>query len=84
MSLQQQPVMLGPAFGPGKRDMRSPGNQATPAAAERIQRYEAGRSQDGGIWRGPTKAAWMIRLLRGAAPPRESTGTTPDALVAHG
>ena len=26
---------------------------------------------DGGIWRGPTEAAWTTRLLHGAPPPRE-------------
>ena len=38
--------------------------------------HEAGLSDDGGIWRGPTQAEWTKRLLRGAPPPRKSTGST--------
>ncbi len=64
--------------------MRSASEQAHASGHQRTERHQAGLSRDGGIWRGPTKAAWMIRVLRGAAPPLESTGTPPDVLVAHG
>lgn len=58
-------------------------DQAHPNARVGRQRYqpEAGRSEDGGAWRGPTDAAWMTRLLRGALPPRPSTGEPAPALV---
>jgi hypothetical protein len=46
-------------------------------------RHEAGLTKDGGIWRGPSEAVWMKRLLRGAPPPQQSAGAG-DALVAHG
>jgi hypothetical protein len=41
-------------------------------------------SRDGGTWRGPTEAVWMTRLLRGASPPRGSTGTGSPGLMAPG
>ena len=58
-------------------------NQAHASARVGRQRYqpEAARSEDGGAWRGPTEAAWMTRLLRGALPPRPSTGEPAPALV---
>lgn len=34
--------------------------------------YRVGPSDDGGIWRGPTEAAWTTRILRGARPPKPS------------
>ena len=63
--------------------MRSLSDQAHASGRQRKERYQADLSQDGGIWCGPAKAAWMKRLLRGAPPPQESAGTR-DALVAHG
>jgi hypothetical protein len=45
-------------------------------------RNAAGQSRDGEIWRGPTDAAWTKRILRGAPPPRESTGGG-DPLIAR-
>jgi hypothetical protein len=45
--------------------------------------HVAVRSKDGGTWRGPSEAIWLKQLLRGAPPPRESTGTR-DVLVVHG
>ncbi len=58
-------------------------NQAHASARVGRQRYqpEASRSEDGGAWRGPTDADWMTRLLRGAPPPRASTGEPAPALV---
>jgi hypothetical protein len=47
-------------------------------------RSQGWSSQDGGIWRGPTDAAWMKRILHGALAPRGSTGTALDGLVPHG
>ena len=41
-------------------------------------------SNDGGLWRGPTDAAWLTRILHGAPPPRTSTGAAAPAVVAHG
>jgi hypothetical protein len=38
---------------------------------------------DGELWRGPTEARWVARLLHGARPPRDSA-PSPAGLVAHG
>jgi hypothetical protein len=46
--------------------------------------YQAGVVREVGIWRGPTGAAWVTRILDGAPMPRRSTGIRPPALVAHG
>lgn len=45
--------------------------------------HEAVPSKDGWIWGGPGEAIWVMRLLHGAPPPRESTGTR-DVLVVRG
>ena len=64
--------------------MRRPIDQGHASGRQQTRPYQVGSSRDGGTWQGPTEAAWMKRLLRGAPPPRASTGITPDALVAHG
>jgi hypothetical protein len=46
--------------------------------------YDVHSQDDGGTWRGPTDAAWMTRILRGARPPRTSTGVSSSAVVPHG
>ena len=51
---------------------------------QRNERSGARPPEDGGVWGGPTEAAWMKKLLRGALPPRESAGMAVGALVAHG
>jgi hypothetical protein len=37
-------------------------------------RYVVPQETDGGVWRGPTEAAWTTRILRGTPPPRQPTG----------
>jgi len=59
-------------------------DQAHANGLQRPKRYEVRPLEDGGIWQGPTQAAWMTRILRGARPPRESTGSKHGVLVAHG
>jgi hypothetical protein len=51
---------------------------------QKTRRPAAHLSRDGGIWRGPSDAAWMTRLLHGAPPPRPSAAMPSEALVAHG
>ena len=63
--------------------MRSPLNPGHASGRQQTKRYQVGPSHDGGIWQGPTEAVWMKRLLRGAPPPRASTGITPEARVAR-
>ena len=46
--------------------------------------YEVRPQDDGGTWRGPTDEAWTTRILRGARPPRASTGMPSDPFVPHG
>jgi hypothetical protein len=58
-------------------------DQAHEIALERPA-YRVRPSDDGGTWRGPTEAAWMTRLLRGARPPRESPGMPTETLPASG
>jgi hypothetical protein len=53
------------------RDRRAPAGQ--PSAAT-VGRPGTGMAHDGGLWRGPTEADWVTRILHGALPPRESTG----------
>ena len=40
-------------------------------------------SHDAGLWRGPTDAAWLTRILHGAPPPRTSTPPSESAVFAH-
>jgi hypothetical protein len=58
-------------------------DQAHEIAPERPA-YRVHPSVDGGVWRGPTDAAWMTRLLRGARPPRVSSGMPTEVLVGPG
>jgi hypothetical protein len=46
-------------------------------------RYRPGPQADGGAWRGPTDEAWTARILRGAPPPRASTGSVHTGTVPH-
>jgi hypothetical protein len=59
------------------------GDQAHEAGALRPQ-YRVHPQVDGGLWRGPTEAAWMTRVLRGARPPRQPAGKSAEASVPHG
>ena len=52
--------------------------QAHARVRDANHRNAAGHPRDGEIWRGPTDAAWTKRILRGAAPPRESTRGEPQ------
>jgi hypothetical protein len=65
--------------------MRRLNIQARAAIGRRREQvhHAAGRSKDGGIWRGPSDANWLPQRLHSAPPPRESTGTC-EAHVAHG
>ncbi len=44
---------------------------------------DAGPVQDGGLWRGPNEAPWIVQLLHGLPPPRDSPHSLAG-LVAHG
>jgi hypothetical protein len=46
--------------------------------------YRVHPQVDGGLWRGPTEAAWTTRVLRGARPPRQPAARPGDASVPHG
>jgi hypothetical protein len=45
--------------------------------------YRVIPSDDGGIWRGPTEAAWTTRILRGARPPKQPTALPVEASIPH-
>ena len=47
-------------------------------------RYRVYPQVDGGAWQGPTDEAWATRILRGARPPRASTGLPHGTTVPHG
>ncbi len=47
-------------------------------------RYLVYPQDDGGAWQGPTDEAWAARILRGARPPRASTGLPHETIVPHG
>ena len=47
-------------------------------------RYRVYPQDDGGAWQGPTDEAWATRILRGARPPRASTGMPHEPIVPHG
>ena len=53
------------------RDRHVPAGQRSAAT---VERHGTGLVHDGGLWRGPTEADWVTRILHGALPPRESTG----------
>jgi hypothetical protein len=63
--------------------MRSPGPGVINGALH-VQRYAVRPQKDGGIWRGPTDADWMKRILRGASPPHDSSKPGHEPVVAHG
>lgn len=58
-------------------------DQAHETGAERPQ-YRVRPQDDGGAWQGPTEAAWTTRILRGARPPKPSTGIPREASIPHG
>ena len=45
--------------------------------------HEAGPTRDGGLWRGTEQARWIVQLLHGPPPPRDSAHNV-DGLVPHG
>jgi hypothetical protein len=68
---------------PGSKTVEHPGDQAHERDAERPA-YRVHPQGDGGTWRGPTDAAWVTRILRGARPPRASAAMPGDVPVPHG
>jgi hypothetical protein len=64
-------------------DIEPGSDQAHEQGAERPQ-YRVRPQDDGGAWQGPTEAAWTTRILRGARPPKPSTGIPREASVPHG
>jgi hypothetical protein len=44
---------------------------------------DTGPARDGGQWRGPSEAPWIVQLLLGLPPPRDSAHALAG-LVAHG
>ena len=42
-------------------------------------RYDPGETQDGGLWRGPSEARWIIQLLNGAPAARPHGGLLAPA-----
>jgi hypothetical protein len=63
-------------------DVLQPAGSQTGAGADQAHEHPAERPQyrirpqdDGGLWRGPTEAAWTTRILRGTRPPRPSPAT---------
>jgi hypothetical protein len=62
---------------PGMTETDGRDDQAHERDAERPS-YRVRPQDDGGTWRGPTYTAWMTRILRGARPPRASTGIPSD------
>jgi len=45
--------------------------------------HDAGAAWDGGLWRGPSEAGWIVQLLNGAPSPRNSAHSR-TGLVAPG
>ena len=68
---------------PGRSDTEPRADQAHEHGPDRPQ-YRVHPQDDGGIWRGPTEAAWTTRILRGARPPKPPTGLSGEASVPHG
>ena len=58
-------------------------DQAHEQSSDRPQ-YRVRPQEDGGAWRGPSEAAWTVRVLRGARPPRQPAGRPGEASVPHG
>jgi hypothetical protein len=67
----------------GAAEVVGGGDQAHQAGTLRPQ-YRVHPQHDGGLWRGPTEAAWMTRVLRGARPPGQSAGKPGEASVPDG
>jgi hypothetical protein len=68
---------------PGTTEIEPGSDQAHERVAERPQ-YRVRPQDDGGVWRGPTDAAWTTRILRGSRPPRPSAPTPAEAPDPHG
>ena len=71
------------AIRPAGTEIEPGGDQAHETGPERPQ-YRVHPQDDGGTWQGPTEAAWTTRILRGARPPKPSTGIPEEASVPHG
>jgi hypothetical protein len=74
---------LGAATG---SDLTGPTPQRSDDTSEAPRAARDGPEPDaeaGELWRGPSEARWVARLLRGASPPHDRT-STPVGCVAHG
>ena len=56
-----------------------PGSDQAHASGPERPQYRIREQDDGGAWRGPSETAWTARILRGARPPKPSTGLPDEA-----
>jgi len=69
---------IAPRVPERERDPEPDRDQAHELGPDRPQ-YRVIPQADGGAWRGPTEAAWTTRILRGARPPKTSSGLPVEA-----